>query len=225
MKQYIPYTLVDTAGQTTAVIDVQVSRDQQPIVAKPLMAKIQNIGQVCFIEKENGLYRLQMMGNELSVNGTLAGGNYLLNKLKERSLNVTTSGLKDIIRITKNTVSFPKSIVVSFSKDFLDFGEICYQFYPEKEQKLDIKLKNILKKLTLNRPAAGVVYYKGNQIRPIIYVKPTNTFVWETCCGSASIAYSIITEKKVIKQLSGEKIKVGINCKTIIYSARCRVLR
>lgn len=219
MKNNIPYTLVDTAGQVTAVIDVPILRSQQPIVAKPLMKRIKNIGQVCFVEKQENIYCLQMMGNELSVNGVTAGGFYLLNKLRMESISVKTSGIKDYIKITKSGVFFPKTIILNSTKNFVDFGGICYQLASN-----NIDEKKILRDLTKNRPAAGIIYNQKNKIKPLIFVKATNTYVWETACGSASIAYSLVSGKKTIEQPSGIKVKVDVRKKDVIYSVGCRVL-
>lgn len=229
MKNKVPYTLIDTAGQTTAVIDMPIPRSEQPIITKPLMEKVKNIGQVCFIEKENKIFRLQMMGNELSINGISAGGFYLLKKLEKSKIIVSSSGLKNKIKIQgvggKISVIFPKSIILSQTKNFVDFGGICYQFFPENNSnKITVKIKNLLKNLTKNRPAAGIVYYQKNKIRPLIFVKPTNTYVWETCCGSASIAYSMISNRKIIKQPSGKIINIKIFSEKITYQIETTVL-
>lgn len=55
MKQITPYKLIDTAGQTTAVVDVPVKRIDQPKVAKPIMQAVKYIGQVCFKVTTSGL--------------------------------------------------------------------------------------------------------------------------------------------------------------------------
>ncbi len=229
MKNNIPYTLVDTAGQTTAVIDVFVPRSRQPIIAKPLMKSIKNIGQVCFIEKEKSTYRLQMMGNELSVNGTLAGGFYLMKKLKKEKVIFETSGLKTKLSVTNgaNTASiiFPKSLVKSIKNNTVSLQGMKYLLISGLvSAKTTDKQRKILCQLSTNCPAAGIIYYEGDKIQPLIFVKETNTFVWETCCGSASIAYSLISNKKVIKQPSGKIVTVKITSREILYQTKATVL-
>lgn len=129
MINNIPYTLIDTAGQTTAVIDVPVPRSEQPRMAKPLMKSIKNIGQVCFIEKENKLFRLQMMGNELSVNGSLAGAFYLSNKFNIKKFDVGLSGLQKTAEFFDQSILFP-GLIKSAATDLVELDGIVYKFIP-----------------------------------------------------------------------------------------------
>lgn len=218
MKNDIPYTLVDTAGQITAVVDVSVSRTQQPIIAKPIMDKIKNIGQVCFIERQGKYFRLQMMGDELSINGTLAGAFYLLEKFRKTKIKLVCSGLSTFIIANKdnNSVSIviPKQI----------FG-IKFAFVPGfVKEKIMPGWVQILKNLATVFPASGIIFYEANKIQPLIYVRATNTFVWENCCGSASIAYAIRAGYREILQPSGEKIFIKMDSETITYQTRVAIV-
>lgn len=227
MNKKIPYTLIDTAGQITAVIDVPVSRAQQPEVAKPLMAKIKNIGQVCFIEKDNSTPRLQMMGNELSVNGIVAGSFYLLQILKKIKITLKTSGLNETFLAQKNngsvSIYFPKSLIKSINKNTVILAGIKYflQSGSVPENLLNDQ-KNKLIKLCRNYPASGIIFYDNNKIQPLIYVKSTKTFVWETSCGSGSIAFAKVTGFKNIIQPSGKKTLVRFNKETIVYETEVK---
>ena len=225
MKNTLPYTLIDTAGQTTAVIDVPVPRSKQPTIAQPFMKSVKNIGQVCFIEKENGTYRLQMMGNELSVNGSLAGAFYLSNKLKSDKYEINLSGLQKTAFYFNKNIKFP-NLIIHKTKDVVELDGIIYKLIPGfVAPKVTASQKRILQKLAIKYPASGIVYFERNQIQPLLFVKATNTYVWETCCGSASIAYTAISNQKVIVQPSGEKVVIKVRGKDIIYSARCAVLK
>lgn len=224
MKNNVAYTLIDTAGQTTAVIDVPIPRSQQPKVANPLMNSIKNIGQVCFIEKENDLFRLQMMGNELSVNGSLAGAYYLSIKIKKQTFDVKISGLQQTATYENSSVKFP-NLIIRKTSDIVELDGIIYKLVTGfVVPKITFEQETTLQVLATNYPASGIVYFKKGKIQPLIFVKATNTFVWETCCGSASIAYASVTERNEIFQPSGEKVLIKIDEKDVIYSARCTLL-
>lgn len=77
LNKNINYKLVDTAGQITAVVFDVLRRRRYAFVSKYLMNLDKRIEQVVFIEKN----RIQTMGNELCINGSLAGA-YLLKQPK-----------------------------------------------------------------------------------------------------------------------------------------------
>lgn len=231
MNNKIPYTVIDTAGQTTAVISVPVPRKKQPEVAKPLMAAVKNIGQVCFIKKSRrkNIYRLQMMGNELSVNGTMAGAFYLLSKLKKNKIRFETSGLKTLVeaKVKNNSVliRFSKSMVKSINKNVVSLRGINYLLWPGIKRKRTTKQqKETLLKMARGYPASGIVFYEKNRIQPLIYVKATNTFIWETSCGSGSIAYALISGRSKIVQPSGSTVTIRQTEKSFEYKTQTTIL-
>lgn len=231
MNNKIPYTVIDTAGQTTAVISVTIPREKQPEVAKPLMTIIKNIGQVCFIKKSGrkNIYRLQMMGNELSVNGTMAGAFYLLNKLKRNKIRFETSGLKTLVEAkVKNSsvlIRFSKTMVKSINKNVVSLRGMNYLLWPGIKRKRTTKQqKETLLKLARNYPASGIVFYERNKIQPLIYVKATNTFVWETSCGSGSIAYALVSGRSKILQPSGSTATIKQTEKSFEYKTKAVIL-
>lgn len=120
---------------------------------------------------------------------------------------------------------FPK-LIKSTTNNLVELDGIIYKLIPNfVKPKINNFQKNTLKNILKNYEASGLVYFENNKIQPVVYVKDTNTYVWETCCGSASIAYSVISKKKMIEQPSGEKVFVKIQNKDVIYSARCAMLR
>lgn len=59
-----------------------------------------------------------------------------------------------------------------------------------------------------NVPASGIIKYRANKITPIVYVKNTNSLVWENACGSGSLVYSIYSSYSKIIQPSKQEILV-----------------
>ena len=231
MKNNTPYTLVDTAGQTTAVVDVPLPRSKQPAISKPIMKSIKDIGQVCFIEKGTRYPRLQMMGGELSVNGCAAGAFYWLKKMDLKFARFETSGDGLIIDVKLQNDStklrFPKQIIKSVNKNFVRLAGINYVIIENlsPNRRLTSGRKRLLIKVAGNQPASGIIYFKKNNIIPLIYVKETNTFVWETSCGSGSIAYTLYSGRKLIRQPSGQILNISVSKKSITYLTKCKMLK
>jgi diaminopimelate epimerase len=67
-----------------------------------------------------------------------------------------------------------------------------------------------------NLPAFGFIAVKQDTIKPLIYVRETDSTVWETACGSGSVAWYITqstgiverTDRLEIKQPTGKAISV-----------------
>lgn len=81
-----------------------------------------------------------------------------------------------------------------------------------------------IQKLIKNNLAAGIIYYEDNRIQPVVYVSPTNSLIWESACGSGSIAYSLLTGRNEITQPSGEKISIKTNSNNISISVEFKRL-
>jgi diaminopimelate epimerase len=228
MKKQPGYTIIDTAGQKTAVIAPSFPRGQQPLISKLLMTINPVIEQVAFLEKFTNSptrYRLQMMGNELSINGSLAGA-YLLTKIKStKKVNFTISGLNrqvtSTIKDDSVSIDFPASIVKNVKGNVVYLKGITYQIqrgFP-KTSLTTPKQKSLLSKLATTSPAAGIIFCQKTQIKPLVYVKATNSFVWENACGSGSLAYYLITGQNKVKQSSKTVITINKNRDKLAISA------
>jgi hypothetical protein len=200
------YRVVNTAGQNTAIITTPTKSSELPMLAKKIMLTNRDIDQVGYLSGN----RFTMMGGELSINGTLAaaslvqGGN-LINGYQFYKLD-------DMI-----TVSFPKTIVRMRLSQLVIFNGISYLLIPAgvSQKKVTFLQKIVLNLLTLINPASGIIYYTGAQIIPLIYVRATNTYVWEAACGSGSVACSLVSGVRQVKQPSGESLSIAIDRKFI----------
>lgn len=199
-KLNIKYKLVDTAGQITAVVFGATKRVKQPLISKRLMSSNPKIEQVVFIEKN----RIQTMGNELCINGSLAGA-YLMD-----SDVIEISGLNEPVKFNKQkkfiSGRFPLSILQSKTKNIIQLAGIIYIISNNKKLANKAYLEKLADKY--NAPASGIIIYNQNKIIPIIYVRETNSLVWENACGSGSLAYSLFSKYSIIKQPSGSNIEI-----------------
>lgn len=86
------YILIDTAGQWTPVFSPSESKYKRIQVAKQLLATFSKVGQVCFIENVD-FPRIRMMGDELSINGSLAASVCLSENIKRNQFSVLINPL------------------------------------------------------------------------------------------------------------------------------------
>jgi hypothetical protein len=161
-----------------------------------------SIDQVGYLRQN----KFTMMGGELSINGTLAAA-YLIK-------NTTVINGYPFIKNKNNiTVIFPITLIRSVSNNIVKLDGISYYLInklPSKKTITRAQIK-ILSELTKESPASGIIYYKDGCIVPLIYVKCTNTYVWERACGSGSLAYAIISGESKVIQPSGEILIININ--------------
>ncbi len=82
-------------------------------------------------------------------------------------------------------------------------------------QQLRQKQIKWLRDQTISSPAAGLIYYQNNRIQPVIYVKATDSLVWESACGSGSLAFALLSKNQVVLQTSGQTIRFNFGQKEV----------
>ena len=173
-----------------------------PQVKRELIIKknLGNVEQIGFV----GGNSLEMMGNELCINSTLAFASILGNQGK-----LKTSGLSKNVAF-KNTSN---KTSITFNMDFIkDRNIILFEgigFVVNNKKMKDLKktLMNYCNKYNL--PAFGLIELNENKITPYVFVKGTESLFKETACGSGSIAASLYSGFNNIIQPTGEIIKVS----------------
>lgn len=219
------YRTMDTAGQITAVITQLLSLAKLPAVARLIMDSNPAIEQVGSLRGN----RFTMMGNELSINGALAAAYLLCRQQDSSSCRFTTSGLPDqlIGRLTKTqvAVTFPSSLIQIIKENQIFLQGIAYQVIPGLVRPVTTDRKRSqLQSFVNGTPAAGTIYYQDDTIQPLVYVKATDTYVWEQACGSGSLAFSLLTGVKQVIQPSGKTINIQINKQSITVSSTVKEL-
>jgi len=209
------YRLVDTAGQITAVITTPIQPGQLPKLANAIMRKNPRVEQVGYLQGDT----FQMMGNELSINGLISGA-FLLSRAGQ------INGLDFVVTPSTITLSFPNSLVkyVDSVNQIVELQGIAYQVisgFP-KRKTISSKTKILLQKLATSSPASGIIYYQDGRIRPLVFVKATNSYVWENACGSGSLATALITKQPNIIQPSGQQICFQFTSKNIVVTTTAK---
>ncbi len=172
---------------------------------------LKRVEQVGFIEPYAEMPTLQMMGGELSINGTIAFARRL-----GGSGQLKTSGLTEPVQyfqegdattikaeLPYRTYSDPRGKVVTFE----GIGYLCTETEAIPRETLVRDYWNKYNRW-LGLPAFGFVLLNGESIQPFVYVKETDSLVSESACGSGSIAASIVTGNRNITQPSLGRITV-----------------
>lgn len=188
------------AGGNSTLLVWNCPVDQRNKIIKIYLEKFEQIG---FSGLYKGLPKLQMMGNELSINGTIAYASSL-----GKFGYLYTSGLNKKVRYFNNERITTIKLAIPYKRinNIVLLSGIGYLCFNKNMSVGKNYLRMLVDKYKL--PAFGAVYYKQNVIKPYVFVKNTDSLVWETACGSGSIAASIITNQTNIIQPTGKEIVI-----------------
>jgi hypothetical protein len=209
------YQQITIAGQTTALVAQKFDQANRVSAAQKIMQESTVIEQVGFLDRSALPYpTFTMMGGELSLIGSLAAGFTLLNEKKGQVTFKTSGVLSPInVKLSRLTCSLqiPTKVAIRQAPNRVSLGGISFLIInrvPKNQMLTDFELKS-LQELLLKSPAAGIVFYQNNRIYPVVKVAETNTLVWESACGSGSVAFYLVTGCPKIKQPSGEILTVS----------------
>lgn len=207
------YTVIDPTKNITLLVTDPVPRDVQPQVAAKLLALEPDAEQVGFAEGLSaGHPRLQMMGGEFCGNATMSMAAWLCRDIavgQDRVLSLPVSGADSPVscHVTRIDGCFIGTIAMPLPEKveniYLPIGSIQQSlpvvFFPgichviasseviSKEQAEDVlrRWSDILP-----GEAAGLLLFSQDSMTfsPLVYVKPTDSCVWERGCGSGSAA-------------------------------------
>ncbi len=217
MKEY-DVLIANPAGNITAfVLNQNVEKNDYINVANKLMnIKEFDIEQVGFIKKPiaGGELRLEMMGGEFCGNATRSFGLYIANKKGEtsdRTITVEISGCSNTLDVETNVTndyartSMPLPKVVDYIKlvngqllPAIVFEGIVHVIVEDEEVSNEMYEK--VKKEIINKynpEAFGLMFLKSDKlyITPVVYVRETDSLVYERSCGSGSISTAIYLAK------------------------------
>lgn len=205
MKIQTQKRYIIAGGNLTALVDEQLQDTNK--LTQDLLLEVEQVGYVSY--KENSP-KLKMMGNELSVNGTIAFAYSLGDKGELLTSGVDKSKILYSNQKNKTTIKFPINPKI-VEKNIVLLDGIGYLIQKKSGSNKQFKKKARFYCKQFNLPAFGLVEYQKNRIYPTVYVKSTNSLVEETACGSGSIAFSAYSGLSEIIQPSGEKISVIID--------------
>lgn len=215
MKEY-DVLIADPAGNITAMVLNDVERKDYMFIANKLMEmKEYGIEQVGFVKNPEmgGELRLEMMGGEFCGNATRSFGFYLAKKKEEtgyKKVIVEISGCSNNLEVNtdvknnyaRTEMPLPKEINY-ISIDNRCFPVIVFEgivhVIAENVQENN-ELYEEVKQAIINKyicDAFGIMFFNTEklQIVPVVYVRETNTVVYENSCGSGSLATAVYLSK------------------------------
>ena len=222
------YTVIDPTKNITLLVTTPVQRALQAQTAAWLLRREHDAEQVGFLETAaNGSPRLQMMGGEFCGNATMGLGAWLCRRDRlphgvTHDFALEISGADSPVPCSVTPVNYGYLATVemplpekmeecSFSAETGELSltvvflpGICHIIAP-KESIDRTQAEELLRRWSASLPgeAVGLILLDEERtaIDPLVYVKPTDTAVWERGCGSGSAAVACyLTAKRSAPQ-------------------------
>lgn len=203
----LSFYLADPAGNLTIFVTTPVPpQDIAPIAARLLALPEYHAEQVAFqvSPQQGGTGRIQMMGGEFCGNATRSFG-YLLSMLSpahpqtvaveisgaELPLTVEIDHKKGTCKTQMPLLAETKTVAyLGETFDVMIFDGIVHTIVPGQPRTEDF-VRGLIAAVQQMAPsdAYGVMFLTApDQLVPAVYVCDTHSLVWESSCGSGSIA-------------------------------------
>lgn len=196
------YIVADPAGNLTALVLTPVLPERRADVGARLM-RAAKVEQTAFIDEASltaGLPRMDMMGGEFCGNATRAFALYaaLRRGAGETALRVRVSGASEPVAVTLDlergrafasmpppaaleTVRVGERLVPVVRMEGIAHAALLGEA-PSPET-----ARAVLDAMP-REDAQGVLFASGDAVTPVVRVPATGTTVWESSCGSGSVA-------------------------------------
>ena len=209
------YTVIDPTKNITLLVTTPVQRALQPQTAAWLLRREKDAEQVGFLEpSDSAPARLQMMGGEFCGNATMGLGAWLcrrdgLAKFETHDFTLEISGADALVPCAVTPVNYgylatvalplPESMeqrtfptaAGNLTLTVVFLPGICHIIAPAGTVQRH-EAEELLRQWSASLPgeAVGLILLDEERtaIDPLVYVKPTDTAVWERGCGSGSAA-------------------------------------
>lgn len=202
----------DPAGNITIFVLDRVEKARRAEIAAKLMAKkelgAEQVAFVCEPVSLGSAGRIEMMGNEFCGNALRAFGLYLAAQRQESvsRLSVEISGCKSPATVTADTQNGISEAQMPLPRDIspfifsgvecirVDFDGISHLVAdcPVPNQRVLGAAKALFAD-DKSISAFGIMYLDRYSMKmtPLVYVKATDSLVWESSCGSGTVAAAI----------------------------------
>ena len=215
------YVRLDPTGNLTCLVLDPVPPEEEAAVTARLMEECEQVAYLEAPSKEGARARIRLMGGEFCGNAAMAAACYLESLEKNapeenelRSVPLQVSGTDGVIdaqvkRIGANwqgTVEMPPvTEIFSLTAEgraltAVRMDGIVHLIMEGKTGMTDAGAEALLKKTAGELPdsAAGLLQWNAEDghMRPLVFVKNSQTLVWETGCGSGSCAIGVLTGLK-----------------------------
>ncbi len=234
MEKINSFTILRPAGNDQLLINGIVEKKYRREINDAMIRQFPNVEQVSFYEfnKKNNIARLELAGGEFCGNATRSLA-YLLLKGKPGKILLQVSGTTNMLSagVNASNTAFAQmpifnnfTCVQQLQKDLfrVDLEGISHLICTKK---LEIKknkdlvdyAKKLLEKnnLLFSIAAAGVMFIEINNnkllLKPVVWVKNTQTILYETCCASGTAAVALWYALQNNKSITNLQIKQPSN--------------
>ncbi len=204
------FITLDPTGNVTCLVLSPVAEADRPRITVRLMDRCEQVGYLCPAEKSGVQARLEMMGGEFCGNASMALGAYLareegLEDGAEAIIPLEVSGAEGTVlcRIRRagdawrGTVDMPlptgmEETTLSGRRLLaVNLPGMTHLILPEgclEKKEAEALLGEAA--LRFSAPALGLLQWDEAReyMTPLVYVRRSETMVWETACGSGTTA-------------------------------------
>jgi diaminopimelate epimerase len=202
----------DPAGNITVfVLNPPDGKEERARAVKALMAdpvlKAEQTGFVYPPKDPSGLWRLEMAGGEFCGNASRSFGLFVAGQsglCGTHTVMIKTSGLTEPVPVLVNTETKNAEIVIPgpVSQTEISFEGKRFPVYElegithiiAENIQADEKLaRRLISSINEHNAALGVMFYDSAKkiMRPAVWVRETDTMVFESSCGSGSAALGV----------------------------------
>ena len=227
----LSYILADPSGNTTAFVLSPVDPGQYGPVARSVMEAL-SAEQVAFVHDG----RMDMMGGEFCGNASRSfalwqalhtgDGRTLLPFSGESEQTVQVSGspqpLKVTVRGTNDRLCaaigmpLPRRVLPLEQSplgrctlvEYPGISHILLEDYAPQDTDV-ANAKTLLAQRSAESGCFGLLYLSGNRMRPLVYVRDTDTLIWESSCASGTCAVAAALALRQKQTLSLELFQPG----------------
>lgn len=195
------------AGNITIFVTTLVAESEYISISnKFLDNNLYGAEQVGFLTTKNNRPHLNMMGMEFCGNASRSFGYFLAmqNNQAKQTISVSVSGTDEILDVNvdlKNKTAqiampTPRGLIsLKVDEDIIiDVVKMdgIYHAIVNKKFESEQLTNSILEKakLEFDIDAFGIMYVNEQDMKPIVYVKETDSLIYESSCGSGTIAYA-----------------------------------
>ena len=199
---HIRMVLADPAGNLTAFALSPVGAEERAEIAARIM-RAARAEQVAFVDEESllsPLPRMDMMGGEFCGNATRAFALYAAGRRGrgETRLCVSVSGAREPVRVTLDPargrawaqmplpVALEEIAAAGRKIPLVRMEGIAHAVLRGEEPSPELA-RAVLAAMP-QEDAQGVLFSQGSRMTPLVRVAATDTCVWESSCGSGSVA-------------------------------------
>lgn len=198
-------------------LDDSILPEQYPTIAQAELSP--DIEQVGFIERgKNAEFRLAMMGGEFCINALRSLALWVNQRNGERKVVLESSGIDNLIvcEVEGDQVSIQipsegirkkaidDDLTLVYLEGIAHFIQKDFQWKDEASMREEFlkKILPLIKQEVNDYPAVGYIGVSAlGEVYPLVYVKSTESLIYETACGSGTLA-AYIAQTGALKEFT-----------------------